>query len=462
MILSVALGLGLRGYHYFRLPSLWHDEAALVLNVIHKNYGEMFGPLLCWNPTPPLFLVLERAAADTMGDSLWSLRLLPFLVSCAGVLLMVPLTRRLLSPTAAPWAVFLFACSDRLLWHCCEAKPYALDVFLGVAFLALATAPWRSEWRLATLMLLAPVAIWASYPATFVCGGVLLALLPEIWAARSVHAWLLYVLLATIVLVAFATLALGPVSAQRCGPMDQCWEYAFPPYDRPWLIPWWLVRSTMNIADYCLKPLGSALLPLAILGGMAFWQRGQRPCLALLLIPTLLALVASLVHAYPYSGDRVLAYSTPAFTILVAGGTPVVLRWLRARHAWAAGAVLALLLTPLARAAFYVVRPWHRIDSSAAAAHVVQRLEEHDWIAGNLWDYEYHFREHQDRYLSPPDSSLPERLFLENPDGRLWLLISANDDAERHLFAAQLVPRSCQVLDSREFTGTTVLLVVPR
>src|ERR1051325_5750136 len=170
MTLCVAIGLSLRAYHYVRLPSLWHDEASLVINVIQKNYGEMFGPLLCWSPTPPLFLVLERAVTDALGDSLWALRWLPFLASCAALILMVPLTRRLLPAEAAPWAVFLFACSDRLLWHCCEAKPYALDVFItaGLFVLFAARARWSLNWRLAILTALAPLAIWMSYPATFV------------------------------------------------------------------------------------------------------------------------------------------------------------------------------------------------------------------------------------------------------------------------------------------------------
>src|SRR5438034_6926701 len=39
----VALGLGLRLYHYARNPSMWHDEAALVLNVLDKGLGDVLG-----------------------------------------------------------------------------------------------------------------------------------------------------------------------------------------------------------------------------------------------------------------------------------------------------------------------------------------------------------------------------------------------------------------------------------
>ena len=34
----LVLGLVLRLYHYLREPAVWHDEAALILNVIGKNF----------------------------------------------------------------------------------------------------------------------------------------------------------------------------------------------------------------------------------------------------------------------------------------------------------------------------------------------------------------------------------------------------------------------------------------
>src|SRR5438094_2922821 len=49
----VALGLGLRVYHYARNPSMWHDEAALVLNVLSKGFHELLGPLLFAEASPP-------------------------------------------------------------------------------------------------------------------------------------------------------------------------------------------------------------------------------------------------------------------------------------------------------------------------------------------------------------------------------------------------------------------------
>ena len=45
VLLSLFLGVGLRSYHYSRDPAVWHDEAALILNVVNKRPMELFGPL---------------------------------------------------------------------------------------------------------------------------------------------------------------------------------------------------------------------------------------------------------------------------------------------------------------------------------------------------------------------------------------------------------------------------------
>src|SRR5215469_163176 len=99
----VALGLGLRLYHYLRDPSIWHDEAALVLNVLGKGFGELLGALQFAEASPPLFLWLERAVALALGDGTYAFRLVSVLASSLALLLMVPLARCVLQPRAVPW-----------------------------------------------------------------------------------------------------------------------------------------------------------------------------------------------------------------------------------------------------------------------------------------------------------------------------------------------------------------------
>src|SRR5262245_16943492 len=165
----VLSGLALRSYHYLRVPAVWHDEAALVVNVLDKDFDALLGPLRWHEAAPPLFLWAERAAALALGDDVLALRLFPFLASCHALLLMASVSRALLPPAAAPWAVLLVALADPLAWHTCEAKPYSSDV-LAAALLLWVWCAGRQRpllWQLTAFAVLAPVLIFLSYPACF-------------------------------------------------------------------------------------------------------------------------------------------------------------------------------------------------------------------------------------------------------------------------------------------------------
>src|SRR5438132_3938033 len=144
---AVVLGLGLRLYHFLRDPSLWHDEAALVLNVLDKGFLDLLGALSFAEAAPPLFLWIEKAATLLLGDGPYALRFFPFLASCAALVLMLPVARRILRPPAVPWALLLLACSDHLLWHSCEAKPYAVDALAATILLAAFAWPASGDLR---------------------------------------------------------------------------------------------------------------------------------------------------------------------------------------------------------------------------------------------------------------------------------------------------------------------------
>ena len=144
----LAAGIVLRAWHYLRDPSISIDEAALVVNVLGKGFRESWG-------RSRFRRLRRRCFSGSSGAWLWSsatgctrcgwFPLRPVArrwCSCG-------LARRVLREEAVLWAVLLFAVSDRLLWHCCEAKPYALDVLaaVGLAYLyvAMRSAPWSAR-----------------------------------------------------------------------------------------------------------------------------------------------------------------------------------------------------------------------------------------------------------------------------------------------------------------------------
>src|SRR5262249_41040677 len=155
-------------------------------------------------------------------------------------------------------------------------------------------------WQLIVCSLLAPPLIFLSYPACFVYGGVLVALLPAVWRQRNWASWLGYVLLGLAVGTSFLLLLLGPVHAQPDDTIIIAWRGFFPRWDHPWSVPSWAILASLEVVRYSLRPLGQLLLIPALLGAVHFVRSGGRGLLVMLVLPVLLALIASCLGHYPY------------------------------------------------------------------------------------------------------------------------------------------------------------------
>jgi hypothetical protein len=454
---AVVAGLALRVYHYGRNPSMWHDEAALVLNVLSKGFADLLGPLLFHEAGSPLFLWIERSVHLTLGDSTYALRLIPFLASCAALLLFVPVVKRILPPSAAAWAVLLFAFSDSLLWHSCEAKPYAVDALCATGLLAIyvCSSDWSLMRRLAVYAVVAPVIIFLAYPGCFLFGGVLLALARDVWRARQWKGWLCYGLLIMAIFVSFALLVLGPIHAQRSQAMDECWLKSFPPWDRPWRLALWFVDSPLDVARYACMPTGKGLAVIAVAGAIYFYRNRMRNLLLFLGAPIALALVASCMRAYPFGGTRVMIYAGPAIFVLVAAGASACHAWLGQRTRLGTGAMWLLLITPICFTFAHVLFPWGRADCAGAAAFVRANRSPSDLVAANGWEYLYYFR-------SMPGVYRPLGEFAFPAPARLWLIVTGVTPEERAQIGRYLSTLQGPILQERDFERTKVFLLDSR
>ncbi|HEX3152133.1 MAG TPA: hypothetical protein VHR66_28935 [Gemmataceae bacterium] len=478
----VFLGIVLRVAHVARQPALWHDEAALVLNVIYLPVDECFGKLLHHEASPPLFLVLERLTMHVLGDSETALRMPVLVLGCVALILFTYSARKLLPPWLATLAVALFACSDRLIWHAAEAKPYTVDVFVAVVTIAgfVRTRDWPLRWQCMLWMVFLPVAEWFSFPACFVAGGLLVALLWEIVAlslreriarlaqpeasdlspepalltsrgARGLRAsWpdlLSYCLLGITVVGSFVALAFGPAKAQQDGAMTDCWVNQFADWSQPGFVPIWGIASTAEVLRYALMPLGQLLTPIAIAGAIRIGKRDRR-LLTVLLVPLTLSLVAALLGKYPYGGVRVSVFAAPALILLVAAGTTPCWNWLQKSCRFAPLVLAIALALPTGQSLYRVVMPWPRIDFRDAVTFTRGQLRESDLIASDHWEVLYYMRDQPDQLCDIAE-------IADRQPPRVWVLTGTDPGiAEARI---SRVPADYHQVDARVFPGTIVV-----
>jgi hypothetical protein len=407
----LALGLALRCYHYLRNPSMWHDEAALVLNVLGKTFAGLLGPLYFSEAAPPLFLWIEKACAGLLGDGTLAMRLIPFLAGCGGLIILAVMARRLLPPAGAACVVLLAGCSDRLLWHCCEAKPYAVDVLVasGLLWAVYGRANWSLTRQLLVYTCLAPVLIFLSYPACFLLGGLVVCLLPGVFRAGRPAAWLWFGAFLAAAAGAFWLLWAGPIQAQRDERLLDCWKDVFPDWHRPWIVPGWAAVRLVEVVRYACEPTGDVLSILAGIGAISLWRAGHRRVTAFCLVPVALAGLAGLTGQYPFRASRVMVFSAPGALLLLGAGLSPTLMWLRQRMSppyaiWLARTAIitlcACMLFPVGQAAYRVGWPWPRFDSARAATFVRAHRQPGEAVAGTSWEHEYYFRDQRESFRS--------------------------------------------------------------
>ncbi len=463
----VVLGLALRAYHFGRNPSVWHDEAALILNVISQSFSGLLGPLYFAEAGPPLFLWLERLMRLWLGDGEFALRLLPFLASCASLLTLAYTARRCLKMAAVPIAILFFACSSNLLWHASEAKPYAVDVAVAALLPMLVCGPlrsWSLNRRLLFFTFLAPLVILLSYPGCFLMGGVALSLFPEVWHNPRPRSLSAFVAMGVAIGGTFLLLLLGPVHAQRCPDMESCWLHAFAPWDKPWRLPLWTLTSLFGLTRYCLDPWGDILIVPAIVGFVGLWKRGQSSLVILLTAPIVLAFLAACAHAYPFDASRVIAFAAPALALGTAEGLVMLAEslwgWVQNSNnslqncagKFALAALSILLFIPLVRAVSDVANPWPRADVSSTARFVLSERQPAEPVVGNHWEHAYYFRSLHQGFVFWDGRALPDA-------ERVWLVITAGTETESDLLVGVAMGNTWRVRKEKRFAQCHALLL---
>lgn len=466
LLAMVALGIALRVRQYAACPSYWYDEAYLLLNVFHKSFVDLLGPLRDNQAAPPLLLWLLRGLYRLMGGSEWWMRLPALAASVAGLLVMVPLSRQVAGRRSGLWAVAFCTLGHHAIAHAGEVKPYALDFLMTelILFAALRCQAIVSSWRpRAALCLLAVLAPWASYPSMFVLGAASLALLVHAFRRRyaaCVRAYFIFAFaVGGLTVLSCLVLWLLAVRHQTTSALRAFWNSSFLDLSSLSRAVVWMGRCLNEIGNYGTREMGLPLAVLAVIGAASLRRRPAR--LVLLIGPLVLALFASALHLYPLGG-RLLFFLVPCLWLLAVRGIDVLTRRLSVRMGWMGWVLPTALLIPAllwAGRLLTVVTP--RCQFREAFAYVEARRKPGDvlWVSHpQVYEVYYGRRPDLSAYSSPSRVEQAVRM------GRLWMVCVVAGSRKRYTApdtVARVKAASRIVIDRRRFRGLEVVLYDP-
>ena len=339
----VILGLGvlLRVGVYLSDRTYFMDESALSSNLAGKPIRDFSDGLSGDQLAPIGFLIAERAIMAVLGDSRYVARFLPLCCGLAALYLFSRLAQRLLSRQAALVALVLFAVSDDLTHYSSELKPYSVDLAVALVFnlMAIEALDKPITFRRGAMLAIAVIAApWLSFASAFIVAGCGLILILANLRARRLRDAAILVAIGVGWLVSFVVSYRA--SAALLNPyttMYVFWYFAFLPVWPLFPVDTGRLAKTAGILlEIFVNPLNlvaslwprvGVALPILLFfqGGIALARRSWA-VLGMLVLPIVLATIASAMQRYPLHG-RLILELVPAFFLLIAEGT----EWWRSR-----------------------------------------------------------------------------------------------------------------------------------
>lgn len=358
----LAVGVLLQLAQYVSNRSLWLDEAMLALNIIERPFAGLLGPLEYDQAAPAGFLFVEHLAVLALGTSEYVLRLFPLIAGIVALFAFRTVSERVLSPVGSLIAMLLFVASDRLIYFASEVKPYSSDVAVALLLWLMATREESSpvaSWRWGRAAIAGAAAVWFSYPAIFVLAAIGMCwLATRGWRRQWWEAGTGAVTGAIWLASFWALYALTLKQTSQNQTLLAFWaEGAAPLPPRSYEDLRWYLGAVDRVAAIPLGQDVHALVLLAsILGGAALFANArERFCW--LVLPGVMALLASGLHKYPLA-TRLWLFMVPALLLLAAAGVEAM--WERTRHVFPllVVAMFGLLwIPPMLYVAYHLARP---------------------------------------------------------------------------------------------------------
>jgi hypothetical protein len=358
-VLLILIGGAVRARIFQANGSLYRDESALALNIVHRSPTGLFKPLDNEQGAPVGFLMLEKLAVTIGGNNERALRAVPLVASILALPLFYMFCRRIMGSRLALIPLAVLALGTKQYEYAVDAKQYSMDVCLTSLLLLMAISDVGVTWLAAA----GAVAIWFSHPIIFVLAGVGAALLMRGKFKQSL-------IVAAAWGASFAAnylLILKRLSHSDY--MQQFWAQAgaFAPIPKSIGALIWYKKTFFVIFENPLSLGFAGLAALVFLLGIAALFRRQKPALVMLLLPALLALAASVVHKYPFS-ERLILFIAPLLAACIGAGFEYL--WEGARRPVGIVALILLAISPLNTMADYLRSPPQRGDIRASMQFV--------------------------------------------------------------------------------------------
>ena len=397
----IGWGFLVRIIPYLHNRNLWYDEANLATGIITLPFSQLAGGLPYDQSAPLFFLYLQKMIVSVLGTSEMALRLAPLLAGLLSIVIFAKIVQRLLPYPFAAIALTFFVFNSNLVYFSSEVKQYSIDVLAAVSMsyltlLLLDNLENKKKWMY--LSFWGSLFIWFSQPVVFVLAGVWLALLVQLLRKKETIKNILFPTICwTISFGLFFYLQILP-TLENANLVDYHTEYFMP-------LKFWEVENWRWYADAFLRILGNPggffykwlALPFALIGGYATWQKGSVALWLLVVVPFMIAFLASGLGLYS-TIPRLLLFTGPAILLWVSFGLfyfyKKIEKW--AFGKWIVGLVTGLLvLQTFLNTAIHNMAKFKREEITTALQDIEKNRQPTDEL------YAYAFTDAALRYYLP-------------------------------------------------------------
>jgi len=371
LVLVLAIGAGHRSMQYFEQVGMWHDELAVARNVGDRNLsGLLTRPLDHDQVAPVGFLAMVEATTAALGVTEAGLRLGPWILSLASLLLFWRVAARFAGGSALLVPLALFAVSPALVWHGSSVKPYGSDVTISLLLVLLALRHLESPSDVRRGLLagaVGAVAVLFSFPAVPTAAILGILLVAAWWRRRPRSSLrpLLGLLMGWGAGIAAAGIAATALVNDNTDSFMRAFHARrFPPDEIPGALTWaagslWEVfaHSLIFFPPSTVVLMTIVALPLALgVPGLVRLARRHPTRTALLLTPPVAGLMAAALHLLPF-GQRLGLHAAWPFLVLAGAGLHGLMQRVSGRWRWAPRALAAATALPMVLIVLLAARP---------------------------------------------------------------------------------------------------------